>query len=117
MALIDPDQVITLEVPGEPDQWVRFRPLTAGDVEELMEENGNLRPAAMIAKSIIAWSYGPDVSIKAVRSLELETYNWLSPLVTKASGIRDAEEKKDSAPESSPTSGPEPEGSPENSGT
>lgn len=104
MALIDPDEVIHLEIPHEPGQWVEFKPLCADDLEAMDARGERLGPINMVLQSLVGWSYYDGVpKLADVKRLDIETLNWLSPLVTRASGIRSADEKKDSASPSLPT--------------
>lgn len=104
MALIDPDKTTTVEIPGEPGQTVTYRPLTAGDIDDIVRANGQVETMTYVQKSVVSWSYDVPPTLENIRRLDLETFNWLANVVQSDSGIREDEEKKDSDSQSSPTS-------------
>jgi hypothetical protein len=105
VALINSSNTKRLDIPHEPGQWVEVRPLTAGDIEGLSVDGSGVKVSIEALAAIIsAWSYEEPVSLENVRRLDLDTFTWLGTEALKVSGVRDADEKKDSASDSSLTS-------------
>lgn len=112
MALIDATHTKRLIPPHEPESWFDVRPLTAGDIEGLSADGSQVKVSIEALAAIIqAWSYTEPVSLENVRRLDLDTFTWLGTEALKASGIRDADQKKESMTGSSPTS-PTPDNAP-----
>lgn len=84
-----------LEHPTEPGAWVTVRlPLSAGDLESMRADGNRVAVSLdLLAAMIQEWSYGVPVTLEAVRSLDLDTFQWLSKEVQERSGIRTEEEK------------------------
>lgn len=71
----------------------------------------------LLSRAITAWSYPREVSVNAINDLEIHTFQWLRDEMQLVTGGRTDDEKKGSEPESSPTTAPDEDDSPENSGT
>jgi hypothetical protein len=97
----------TLQHPTEPETTVVVRvPLSAGDLEHMKADGTQIGMTfAVLAATVQSWSYDSPVTEDAIRSLDLDTYLWLSKEVMQAAGIRDDDEKNASGANSSPTTG------------
>lgn len=95
MALIKRDAVIEFPIPHEPGEWIKARPIRAGDIEGT---SGDAFAVTMqvLTKLITAWSYEDAVSAESVRDLDIKTVEWLQTAVAQASGIRTPDEKNGS---------------------
>lgn len=111
MALISFKDRHRLEIPHEPGQWVEVRPIAAGEIELFEVTNGMVKVTLdLLAAVVTGWSYDEPVSLDAIKRLDLDTFVWLTGALgdelMKISGIRTADEKKDSGGSSSPTLSP-----------
>jgi hypothetical protein len=103
VALIDPDEVITVDIPDEPGQWVKFHALSVGMVETLTDRSSS----AMAARAIVEWSYPIPPTHEAIRDrLDVNTAFWLISTINAGSGLRTDPESNGSEPLYSPTSEP-----------
>lgn len=95
MALVSPDKAVKLDIPHEPGEWIRVRPICAEDAEGLELDGDKVRVSIdLVAKLLTEWSYDEPPSREAVARLDLNTYIWLALEMLEASGIRDLAEKK-----------------------
>lgn len=94
-----------LDVPGEPDQWIEVRPMSAKRINTLALESKrlareakaaneddtdaeqNLYAALILRQAIVAWSYPVEVNDENVDDLELRTMIWLSGEIGKAAEV------------------------------
>lgn len=111
-------QVKRVQHPTEPDAWFELRlPLSAGDLE-LMRDGSRMGMVSvdLMASVVTGWSYDAPITVETIKSLDLDTFTFLVGEIQTGSGIRDAEEKKDSSSTSSPSSDPAADGSPKSLG-
>lgn len=103
MALINSSNTRRIVPPHEPESWFDVRPIVAGDFEGFQADASQVRLSLdLLASLITAWSYDAPVSRENVRQLDLETFTWLNSELLDLSGVRSADEKKDSDNGSSP---------------
>jgi hypothetical protein len=107
-------------IPDEPDQWIEYKPLSAGQFIDLLEA-GHSGPAyamALIQLVVTGWSYDVPLSPEAIRDdLDAKTFKWLDENVMEWAGLRAPDEKKDSTSPSPPTLEPDTDGSQQTSDT
>lgn len=103
MALIAKDSRIRIEVPHEPGEWVEIHPLTVRtvlDASDASEKGANFG-FDLLRRTVVAWSYGEEVTEESLGRLDNQTFTWLSRAINPASGERtDAEKNESEAPSS-----------------
>lgn len=107
-----------IDFPHEPGSWADIRvPLSAGDLGGLTSSGSEIRMSLDLMASVVTgWSYEEPVTPNAINRLDLDTYALLAQEIFRRSGVRDDEEKKDSASSSSPSTAPDTASSPASSG-
>ena len=108
-----------LDHPTENGAWFVVRtPLMAGDLEGLTSSGDNRITVSfeLMGSVIQEWSYEEPISVEALRTLDIDTYNWLVHSIFRVSGIQTDLEKKGSGSSSPVASAPDAEPSLVNSG-
>lgn len=109
MPLIRDDDLTRLIPPHEPDAWFDVRPIRAGDFEGLQTDGHNVTiNIDLLCTLVKAWAYDAPINHQTLASLDIDTFVWLDKSIQGLSGIRGDDEKKDSAPASSPPATPRP---------
>src|SRR5690349_15613350 len=83
MALVSAKDGKRYDIPHEPGQWMRIRPLKASD-ESLRQKDfaTNVdRELAILEAIIIEWSYEPAPSAETIADLDRPTLYWLDQVV------------------------------------
>lgn len=116
MAFIDPERTVRVPVPHETDEWVEVRRSTVRDMRDLQRDHADKtsidRSVMLLSWCIKAWSYDKPISVDSIESMDSLTFMWLERQLDLA---RPAEEKKDLAISSSPSSDPATVSTPESS--
>lgn len=106
MALISAQNAPKYEIPHEPGEWMRIRPLKASDTVLIQRDYPTAadRLLALLPEMIVEWSYGEPISAAAVNDLDRDTISWLDQdVIPPLLYGRSDEEKKDSFEPSSST--------------
>lgn len=98
MALIKDDATVQLDVPGEPGQWIKVRPLRIGDTVGKDGADMTTTAFSLLSAVIREWSYDAAPTPETVALLDMGTATWLAQEVVRISGVRPDMEKKDSKP-------------------
>lgn len=114
MALIDPNKSTKLDIPHEPGEWIRIRPITAAQAAAMGD---NMNTLSVLSAVVVEWSYSEPVSPETVGQLDLRTAQWLTEEVMSLSGMRSEEESRNLGSASLPTLEPVVAGSQNNSHT
>lgn len=104
MALISAHSAQKYEIPHEPGEWMRIRPLKASDSAIIQREfptNAD-RLLALLPEMIVEWSYAEPLSAAAIADLDRPTIAWLDgDVIPPLLAERTEDEKKDSSSGSS----------------
>ncbi len=98
MALVDKSKPYRLPVPGEPDAWFEFLPITWAESKVLAAIPDAERPDAIIRVAIVGWSYPEPVTPENIERLEVPTITWAFQEVTRRMHGRDPGQGEASAP-------------------
>lgn len=99
MALISSLSAVKHDIPHEPGEWMRIRPLKASD-EALIQRDYPTpvdRELAILKAIIVEWSYDAPLTEGAVDDIDRETLRWLDTeiLPPLLAVMRSEDEKKD----------------------
>lgn len=100
MALVSSKHAQRYDIPHEPGEWMRIRPLKASDQALIQRDFPTPvdREIALLQELIVEWSYEEPLSAAAIADIDLPTLAWLDGVVLPPLlAERTDEEKKDSS--------------------
>lgn len=108
MALVSAKHATSYDIPHEPGEWMKIRPLKASDQALIQRDFPTPvdREIALLQEMIVEWSYDAPLTAAAIADIDAPTLAWLDSVVLPPllAATRTEDEKKDSS--SGSNSGP-----------